>query len=148
MKEFTTGAWLTGRGERAERRAAKAEARLAEVDARLAALTAALEFYADPEQYLAIGFLVDRPCGGFADDFSDTEFGERPGKRARAALSSDCKPLDTIHEHMRRVSMLVQILDGKHPTRKTTDRDFGEVISDVANSLKYMVEVFGEAPEI
>lgn len=50
--------------------------------------TEALEFYADPETYVAIGFLADRPAGAFMDDFDDTgELGLRPGKRARAALS-------------------------------------------------------------
>lgn len=54
-------------------------------------LRAALEFYADPQSYHAIAFLVDRPAGGFADDFDDEhgdEFYERPmpGKTARRAL--------------------------------------------------------------
>lgn len=46
----------------------------------------ALQFYADPYQYAAIVFIGDPPCGGFIHDFSETEFGERPGKRARALL--------------------------------------------------------------
>jgi hypothetical protein len=46
----------------------------------------ALEFYADPETYLAIGFFPDLPCGPFWDDFSDIEGMARPGKRARDVL--------------------------------------------------------------
>ena len=52
-------------------------------------LTETLEFYADPDTYVAIGFFPDSPCGEFADDFSD-EFDPgyaKPGKRARAALA-------------------------------------------------------------
>jgi hypothetical protein len=60
----------------------------------------ALEFYADGETYLAIGFFPDPPCGEFMDDFSDVHDTEycvmpdiddvdmRPGKRARAALDA------------------------------------------------------------
>ncbi len=49
----------------------------------------ALRFYGDPESYLAIGFLPDRPCGEFIDDYSETntEYGVRHGKRARQVLS-------------------------------------------------------------
>ncbi len=48
----------------------------------------ALEFYADPETYAAIGFLDDPPAGEFMDDFSEfmPELGRKPGKRARIAL--------------------------------------------------------------
>ena len=55
---------------------------------RYAALLEALEFYADPESYVAIGFFPDPPCGAFADDVSDTgeQWGHRPGKKARAVL--------------------------------------------------------------
>ena len=54
------------------------------------ALAVALEFYADPTTYLAIGFFPDPPCGDFMDDFDDTgeEWGVRPGKIARAALTA------------------------------------------------------------
>lgn len=53
----------------------------------------ALDFYADPENYHAISFLLDRPCGGFADDFSeDHGHGDyerpMPGKLAREVLST------------------------------------------------------------
>jgi len=56
-----------------------------------ARLREALDFYADPDTYFAIGFFPDPPCGDFMDDFSTTEYiGEfqvkRPGKRARLAL--------------------------------------------------------------
>lgn len=52
----------------------------------------ALEFYANPENYVAIAFLPDPPCGDFIKDFSDDHGfdysapGYRPGKRARKAL--------------------------------------------------------------
>jgi len=49
-------------------------------------LIQAVQFYADPMSYLAIGFFPDRPCGEFIEDFEDTEFGLKPGKRAREAL--------------------------------------------------------------
>lgn len=57
----------------------------------VAALKEALEFYADPTTYFAIGFWPDPPCGEFAEDFSedhgsDEAPGFRPGKRAREAL--------------------------------------------------------------
>jgi hypothetical protein len=51
-------------------------------------LIKALEFYADPKTYFAIGFFPDRPCGDFMEDFDETEFGWKPGKRARAALEA------------------------------------------------------------
>lgn len=56
------------------------------------ALILALEFYADPETYHAIGFFPDRPCGDFMEDFSEDhgdDFYDRPmpGKRARDVLS-------------------------------------------------------------
>lgn len=52
-------------------------------------LRKALEFYADPETYFAIGFFPDRPCGEFVKDFDDQgpELGHKPGVRARAALT-------------------------------------------------------------
>jgi hypothetical protein len=62
--------------------------------AEVAALREALEFYEDPETYIAIGFFPDRPCGAFMDDFEAVEDDPvrpgaiRPGKRARAALAS------------------------------------------------------------
>lgn len=56
-------------------------------------LREALEFYADPETYHAIMILADRPCGDFADDFSQDEITEdlgyerpMPGKYAREVL--------------------------------------------------------------
>lgn len=68
---------------------AELEADNARLQADLAAKDEALEFYADPETYLAIGFFPDPPCGEFMDDWSDTgpEYGARPGKRARQALA-------------------------------------------------------------
>lgn len=50
----------------------------------------ALQFYADPENYHAIAFVGDRPCGEFIDDVSRTTHPDynrvMPGKRARQAL--------------------------------------------------------------
>lgn len=66
-------------------------------------LIEALEFYANPENYVAIMFLKDPPCGGFADDFEEiTEeiydhplmIGTwRPGKKARDALQKIGRPI-------------------------------------------------------
>lgn len=66
------------------------EAALDPRDEALAKAKEALEFYANPETYLAIGFFPDRPCGDFTDDFEDTgeECGIRPGKCAREALAA------------------------------------------------------------
>ncbi len=52
-------------------------------------LQKALEFYANPETYFAIMFLPDKPCGDFVTDFSNTELGVKPGKRARKILELD-----------------------------------------------------------
>ena len=52
----------------------------------------ALQFYADAETYLAIGFLPDRPCGEFMKDFERTpDLGYKPGKRARKAFEKLAK---------------------------------------------------------
>jgi hypothetical protein len=58
-------------------------------------MEAVLEFYADVETYVAIGFFPDSPCGEFMDDFDenyDHEYyeGPRPGAKARAILAK-CK---------------------------------------------------------
>ncbi len=57
------------------------------------ALEEALEFYADPDSYFAIGIFPDRPCGPFADDTGDDHGGdyERPmhGDYARRVLAGD-----------------------------------------------------------
>ena len=45
-----------------------------------------LDFYSDPETYFAIGFFPDPPCGPFIDDFSETDMGTKPGKRAREIM--------------------------------------------------------------
>ena len=62
---------------------------LAEARAEAARLRVALEFYADPGTYFAIGFFHDPPCGAFMEDFEDmgSQLGMKPGKRARAALA-------------------------------------------------------------
>ena len=50
----------------------------------------ALQLYANEENYHAIAFLFDRPCGNFANDFNrvkDSNYNRpMPGKTARAAL--------------------------------------------------------------
>jgi len=51
-----------------------------------ALLIEALEFYADPETYFAIGFFPDPPCGAFVDDFEYLEDNIKPGKKARDTL--------------------------------------------------------------
>ncbi len=58
-----------------------------EKDKQITELQEALAFYANPETYIAIGFMPDHPCGEFIEDFEDLqEFGYKPGKRARKAL--------------------------------------------------------------
>lgn len=49
----------------------------------------ALDFYADPTTYFAVGFFPDPPAGAFMEDFSETELGLKPGKRARKALGDE-----------------------------------------------------------
>jgi hypothetical protein len=46
-------------------------------------LVKALEFYADPDTYYAIGFFPDPPCGDFIEDFDELR---KPGARARKVL--------------------------------------------------------------
>ncbi len=65
----------------------QADMRIA-AEARVAALAGALEFYADPNTYTAIGFLADPPCGDFVDDFEVIGDAGRPGKRARTVLAA------------------------------------------------------------
>jgi hypothetical protein len=43
----------------------------------------ALEFYANPDTYFAIGFFPDPPCGDFINDFDKTK---KPGALARKTL--------------------------------------------------------------
>jgi hypothetical protein len=63
-------------------------AEIKELKKEIRRLRKALEFYADPETYLAIGFFPDRPCGPFIKDFSKTaDLGYKPGKRARKTLN-------------------------------------------------------------
>jgi len=45
----------------------------------------ALEFYADPDTYFAIGFFPDPPCGEFIEDFDEHK---KPGARARKVLET------------------------------------------------------------
>lgn len=64
-----------------------------EKDERIKVLEDALKFYADPDTYFAIGIFPDRPCGEFIEDFSEVKDCHgfdtvKPGKRARAALTS------------------------------------------------------------
>ena len=67
-------------------------ARAESAEAKVRELETVLQFYADPDSYVAIAFFGDRPCGDFIEDFDEVtdDFGftvERPGKRARASLS-------------------------------------------------------------
>ena len=48
-------------------------------------LIEALEFYANPDTYFAIGFFPDPPCGDFINDFDETG---KPGVLARKVLSN------------------------------------------------------------
>lgn len=71
---------------REEKKAAESRAVQAEEKLRLA--LAVIEFYGNPETYFAIGFIPDRPCGAFIDDFEDTHLGSKPGKFAREKLKA------------------------------------------------------------
>ena len=55
-------------------------------------LADALSFYGSPSSYHAIWFVVDPPCGGFADDLSedhgDDYERQMPGKLAREVLAT------------------------------------------------------------
>jgi hypothetical protein len=51
-------------------------------------LITCLDFYANPETYFDIGFFPDPPNGEFMKDFSKTDFGMKPGKRARKTLDN------------------------------------------------------------
>src|SRR5690606_35376798 len=72
------------------------EARLQSADATIAKMREALEFYADPDTYVAIAFFADSPSGEFMDDFSEDHGGDynrpMPGKAARQALSETANP--------------------------------------------------------
>jgi len=69
-----------------EGRARKAEERVERLEGEAVALALSVDLYASPDSYLGIAFVLDRPCGAFADDFSETEDGSRPGKLAREVL--------------------------------------------------------------
>src|SRR3954467_4681749 len=71
---------------------------------RMRDLEEALQFYADPETYIAIGFFPDPPCGEFMDDFGETgtkDYGPRPGERARKALGYDRPAQETVQDRPR-----------------------------------------------
>lgn len=59
-------------------------------DDRLRELLETLEFYANPDTYMAISFDDDPPSGEFMDDFSECDWAAynrpMPGRRARIAL--------------------------------------------------------------
>jgi hypothetical protein len=70
---------------------------IARLNQRIAELEGALEFYADPDTYFAIGFFPNRPCGEFIDDFDDVHNPgyPKPGKRARSVLlNAEGRPND------------------------------------------------------
>lgn len=62
-----------------------------EYEKRISDLEEALMFYADPENYHAIKFIGDPPCGSFIDDFSEVNNYNRPmpGKLARETLTKN-----------------------------------------------------------
>ena len=66
-----------------------------------------IKFYANPENYFAIGFFPDPPCGEFVNDFSEYDYehpdmdGERPGKRAREFLR-DVMELTEVDDYLLR----------------------------------------------
>lgn len=59
----------------------------------IAKIIKVVAYYADPNNYVAIGFFPDPPCGDFINDFSKTPIGYRPGKKARQCL----KRLETLY---------------------------------------------------
>lgn len=65
---------------------ADTQAKLTASEARCEKLLGAVQFYAAPETYFAVGFIADKPCGDFMDDFDETVFGVKPGKLARNTL--------------------------------------------------------------
>lgn len=69
------------------------------LQAKVARYEVALAFYADPETYFAVGFLSDPPCGEFTEDFDETEYGYKPGKRAREALEPPSGETNTTRSH-------------------------------------------------
>jgi hypothetical protein len=54
-------------------------------DPEIIKLINALQFYADPDTYFAIGFFPDPPCGAFINDFDDFM---KPGAKARKILEA------------------------------------------------------------
>ncbi len=82
--------------KRDRRRVVKLQAENAALRQRVRALEDVLEFYANPDNYFAIGFLPDSPCGEFitdwswADDWASEPFKHMmPGKRARDLLAAN-----------------------------------------------------------
>ena len=63
--------------------------RVKELEKEVRRLRKALQFYADPETYFAFVFFPDRPCGPFVEDFSETDLGYKPGKKARKILAAE-----------------------------------------------------------
>ena len=58
---------------------------------KIAKLVEALEFYAEPQNYHAIGFIADLPCGDFIEDFKEQDWDAlydrpMPGHLARKTL--------------------------------------------------------------
>lgn len=72
----------------------EASARADASEAEVARLREALEFYAEPETYHGVAFMLDPPGGGWAEDFDyDAEYErDMPGKLARAALTRPDDP--------------------------------------------------------
>lgn len=101
-----------------------------ESDKACAGMRAALEFYADPETYFAIGFMPDRPCGEFMEDFEDVEHDDggkwfKPGKRARAVLNS---PVDPVTEALQKMhEVLTEIVEQQECEHKNAMHGLGEL---------------------
>lgn len=51
----------------------------------------ALEFYANPDTYVAISILADPSCGEFIDDGTEIDGRWRPGKIARDTIAEAIK---------------------------------------------------------
>lgn len=72
---------------KSKRPASKSTLKLRQAEKALILAVEALQFYADPATYFAVGFLADPPAGDFVQDFDETDLGEKPGKAARIALT-------------------------------------------------------------
>ncbi len=119
---------------------------IARLEAENKRLREALEFYADPLTYHAIGFMPDRPCGDFIEDFEDVEdmpYGldpYRPGKCARAALDGK----DSVGQDQLRRAIRLGIQEGSKPLR-----NFVEALKNQAETIdQFMQTLDGPPPKV